>query len=553
MVQLNPTALRYRYGHKSNSAILLLTPYIGGNKTSLMRNLLALMLFVPSLCLAQLPEFVPTDGLMAWYPFNGNADDESGNGNDGDVNGATLTEDEYGNSNSAYYFDGNDRIDIPHQNDFDWSAMTFVIVYKDYDNPNAVPNGNSTLVSKQPSSGWGSGWGFSTGDANTEFGRCMTTTAGNECLGWGENEWGDWNMVAYTHSIDSVKVYFNGSLISEEVALGGFISNSLPITIGMRGNGWVQFIGSISLIGIWNHVLTETEISALHNAELPVLGCTDSSACNFNSEANSDDGTCDYGCLYCGEGTVWDPVNEECIVANPTDTDLDGCTGVGDVLEVLSTFGQCYTTWTCGDPMNYHSYDYETVLIGDQCWFAENLRTTVYANGDLIPAGLTGEEWNSTTAGATAFYANNASSLEDFGRLYNWYAVNDMRGLCPSDWHVPSDEEFMTLEMELGMSETDANSIGWFRGTDEGAQLKASASDSPSWNGTNTSGFHGLSGGQRFGGGNFGDDPFCLWWSGTDSSGSAWSRILSSTYLTVKRDLVPSNHGLSVRCLKDAE
>ncbi len=257
--------------------------------------------------------------------------------------------------------------------------------------------------------------------------------------------------------------------------------------------------------------------------------------------------------LYCGEGTVWDPVNEECIVANPTDTDLDGCTGVGDVLEVLSTFGQCYTTWTCGDPMNYHSYDYETVLIGDQCWFAENLRTTVYANGDLIPAGLTGGEWNSTTAGATAFYANNASSLEDFGRLYNWYAVNDMRGLCPSDWHVPSDEEFMTLEMELGMSETDANSIGWFRGTDEGAQLKASASDSPSWNGTNTSGFHGLSGGQRFGGGSFGDDPFCLWWSGTDSSGSAWSRILSSTYLTVKRDLVPSNHGLSVRCLKDAE
>ncbi len=266
----------------------------------------------------------------------------------------------------------------------------------------------------------------------------------------------------------------------------------------------------------------------------------------------------------CGEGTVWDPVNEECIIAIPADLNYDGCVTVNDLLVLLAVHGTCPpypewpdepndTTWTCGDSLTYWDYDYATVLIGDQCWFAENLRTTVYVNGDLIPAGLTGGEWNSTTGGATAFYANDASSLEDFGRLYNWYAVNDMRGLCPSDWHVPSDEEFMTLEMELGMSETDANSIGWYRGTDEGAQLKASASDSPSWNGTNTSGFHGLSGGQRFGGGNFGDDPFCLWWSGTDSSGSAWSRILSSTYLTVKRDLVPSNHGLSVRCLKDAE
>ena len=68
------------------------------------------------------------------------------------------------------------------------------------------------------------------------------------------------------------------------------------------------------------------------------------------------------------------------------------------------------------------------------------------------------------------------------------------RGLCPSVWHVPTDGEFMTLEMELGMSESEANGTGW-RGTDQGTQMKSSPEDSPSWNGTNTSGFSGLAGG----------------------------------------------------------
>ena len=80
--------------------------------------------------------------------------------------------------------------------------------------------------------------------------------------------------------------------------------------------------------------------------------------------------------------------------------------------------------------------------------------------------------------------------------------VDDARGLCPSGWHVPTDGEFMTLEMELGMSESEANGTGW-RGTDQGTQMKSSASDSPAWNGTNTSGFSGLAGGYRSYSGDF--------------------------------------------------
>ncbi|MDA9863631.1 fibrobacter succinogenes major paralogous domain-containing protein [Flavobacteriales bacterium] len=238
------------------------------------------------------------------------------------------------------------------------------------------------------------------------------------------------------------------------------------------------------------------------------------------------------------------------------DLDGDGCVGATDILIILGQYGECQDptiAFVCGDSILFDNYWYETALIGNQCWFAENLRNEIYANGDSIPYVTDNVIWPSLSSGARCDFGNNATNASTYGRLYNWYAVNDMRGLCPSNWHVPTDEEFMTLEIALGMSETDANSVGWSRGTDEGAQLKASASDSPSWNGTNTSDFHGLSGGQRFGGGSFGDNQFGLWWSATDNSGTASSRILSSIYLTVKRDVVPSNHGLSVRCLKDPE
>ena len=307
------------------------------------------------------------------------------------------------------------------------------------------------------------------------------------------------------------------------------------------------------------------------DGNLPATGYDCNGDCLSDENGN---GICDYieleaiqadleNGIYCGEGTVWDVEFGECIAYNPCPKDLDGdgLIGVEDLLQLLNAFGtDCPdpnepepAEWTCGDAVNYYGYEYATVQIGEQCWFAENLKTEHYANGDAIQANLTDSEWQSTTSGSQAIYANSTGNLNQYGRLYNWPAVHDERQLCPGGWHVPSDDQFKTLEMYLGMSESDANSTGWDRGTDEGAQLKASASNLPSWNGSNTSGFHGLSGGQRFGGGSFGDDQYGLWWSSTDSSGNAWSRLLSSDLQTVKRDVIPPNHGLSVRCVKDAE
>ena len=113
--------------------------------------------------------------------------------------------------------------------------------------------------------------------------------------------------------------------------------------------------------------------------------------------------------------------------------------------------------------MNYHGYDYATVQIGEQCWFAENLRGESYSDGEAIPTDLSDSEWAGTAEGAVSVYDGDMANLSAYGRLYNWYAVEDSRGLCPSGWHIPSDGEFIMLELELGMSEDETQWVGLAR------------------------------------------------------------------------------------------
>ena len=195
----------------------------------------------------------------------------------------------------------------------------------------------------------------------------------------------------------------------------------------------------------------------------------------------------------------------------PGDLNNDSIVGTQDLLELLPLFGVDYSDiigqFPCGgmSEIAYDGYNYDLVVIGNQCWFAENLRTEHYANGDAISSNLPDSQWDSWAGGAQAVYGEGSSNcfgsacdevenLLTYGRLYNWYAVNDSRGLCPDGWHIPTDAEWITLEIELGMSSSEANTTG-FRGTDQGAQLMSSPLDSPSANGTNTSGFSALPGG----------------------------------------------------------
>ena len=240
---------------------------------------------------------------------------------------------------------------------------------------------------------------------------------------------------------------------------------------------------------------------------------------------------------------------------NP-DSDGDSQIGVPDLLTLLSLFGESFQSvesavWTCGDVINYHEYSYETVLIGGQCWFAENLQAEFYSNGDSIPNGQNLEFWSTTNSGAQAIFNGDSSLLPTYGRLYNWYASVDVRGLCPSGWHVPSDIDWFILEMELGMTAIEAYSDQW-RGSNEGTVLKSATMDTPPWNGINQYGFSGLPGGLMDHTGyayNFGSSGY--FWSSTYLGNDYQYRALTSNLPGVARFGGSPRLGLSVRCVKE--
>jgi uncharacterized protein (TIGR02145 family) len=195
--------------------------------------------------------------------------------------------------------------------------------------------------------------------------------------------------------------------------------------------------------------------------------------------------------------------------------------------------------------LSYNGHTYNLVEIGSQCWFAENLRTKNYRNGSSIPYVTGSSQWNADRTGAYTQYDNDPSREALFGLLYNWYAVENASGLCPTGWKVPTDQDFCTLEAFLGMS--DPCLVDGWRGTNQGAQLK----DNVNWNGSNTSGFSGLGAGNRNPPGSFGNlNSNGYFWSSTSDGVEAWYRTLGGNRNTVQRIKFAKEAGFSVRCVK---
>ena len=554
-------------------------------------NRLFLLLFgaVSLVVHAQVPDYVPTEGLVAWYPFNGNANDESGNGNDGEVAGASIAGDHHGGQ-SAFYFNGDgDQISIPYSASLAPTEQISVSVWcnpETLEGKNLVSNGTHVNYFQRSYYMFGP----------NESGQCRfrINAGGVEDNVYSSGSFGtsEWIHVIGTYDGTHMKLYVNGQLEGTLAKSGPINQHGYGTTVG--GNifyAWSDywFQGSIDDIGIWNRALTEDEILALYNAEPPVPGCTDSTACNFDAEATSDDGSCipsgcmepeacnynalaecegeacDYTCCpgpgCCSAGMYWDYDLEQCLNYETCQEDLDGdgVIGINDLMELLSSFGtMCEepetVEFTCGDPMNYHGYDYATVQIGEQCWFAENLRGESYSDGEAIPTDLSDSEWAGTAEGAVSVYDGDMANLSAYGRLYNWYAVEDSRGLCPSGWHIPSDGEFIMLELELGMSEDETNGLGW-RGTNQGIQLKSNFGWWAGGNGDDSIGFTALPGGNRLPSGGYNAAlTDGNWWTSSSSEsqdGQRMERNLDYNRDNIARGNQPSNFGFSVRCIKD--
>jgi uncharacterized protein (TIGR02145 family) len=220
---------------------------------------------------------------------------------------------------------------------------------------------------------------------------------------------------------------------------------------------------------------------------------------------------------------------------------------------------------------------YETIQIGDQLWMAENLAVTRYNNGAEISTGHTNEEWTQLATGAYAANDLDPDNADIYGYLYNWYAVDDDRGICPEGWHVGTDDEYKQLEMYLGMSESEADADYWDRGTNEGSKLAGNADLWSGWaqelttieynSEFATSGFSALPGGVRSYYNGYSHDSgwyaysrAYIWTSsiydgeltdGNPADEKSWRRTLQYSATTVSRKGEPWGNGYSVRCIGD--
>jgi uncharacterized protein (TIGR02145 family) len=194
---------------------------------------------------------------------------------------------------------------------------------------------------------------------------------------------------------------------------------------------------------------------------------------------------------------------------------------------------------------------YKTVIIGNQHWMAENLKTSKFSDGTPISGSVIsdGGAWNSLTTPAWCYYENDASYGEVFGKLYNGFAVspksNGGKNLCPTGWHVSTDAEWLTLVEYLGGNEVAADKL---------KEVGNSHWNVTNSTATNSSLFTALPGGYRQGQewGNFGGAlGRSIWFTSTElTSSTLWYRQLF-TNTAVERSTMLKSWGLSIRCVKD--
>ena len=239
------------------------------------------------------------------------------------------------------------------------------------------------------------------------------------------------------------------------------------------------------------------------------------------------------------------------MVYNTDSSDFYGYNG-SEWVSLWNT-GDTINPFVCGNPIvdTRDGKSYTTVQIGTQCWMAENLNIGTRIDGIN----------NQTDNGTIEKYCwnDNANNCNIYGGLYQWnemmqyITTEGTQGICPSGWHLPTDDEWKTMEMSLGMSQSQADTVG-LRGTTQGFNMKSTYDWADGGNGDNSSGFNGLPGSRRLSSGAFGYDSNRegYWWSSSESSSTkAWCRDLNYGSDQVSRRDFDKTYGYSVRCIRD--
>lgn len=204
---------------------------------------------------------------------------------------------------------------------------------------------------------------------------------------------------------------------------------------------------------------------------------------------------------------------------------------------------------------------YHTVTIGNQVWMVENLKVTHFADSTAINHVLH-EDWDGYPFDAYCNYLDNPVWSDSLGRLYNWAAVMDPKGLAPEGWRIPNDNDWKVLEMYAGMLSDEADIMNDWRGSDEGGKLKQAGVDNwgiPNTGATDEFGFGALPGGYREWDGFEGSVGVRgFYWTSSIYYGQvfefdAYFRCFSNNRTDILRGHLPKTYGMSVRCIKESK
>ena len=611
---------------------------------------LALLLCLGTFASAQIPSYVPTNGLVGWWPFNGNANDESGNGNHGTVNGATLAADRFGNAGKAYSFDGNSNVSVQNSNSLQvGNALTYSVWFKQSTMGYVI-----NFILQKGTGGGCSTTGYYMG-IDYGFG---TVPNGVKCLNYGINSSScgaigsdtlinptTWHSMIIVYSPPSEnKIYIDGKLTNPNWSgcnTCTIVNSNNPLLIGAGTNsgppsGDHNWNGLLDDIAIYNRALSAAEVQQLYlgNSSItpaastvpgkihyqglavgangkPIkngtvglrLSVLDSLPNGSNLYTETQSASTDAAGIfstYLGGGTAtagtftnipWANGNNKFL---KVEMDAQGGTNYQNMgstqlvsvpyalhagsaqraTELMDSAGNAYQikivngqptlvsapgnvsspgTFACGQAVTYAGESYPTVQIGTQCWFAKNLNVGIMING-------TSNQTNNSTKEKYC-YNNDTANCATYGGLYQWAEAvqyqngasnttspspafsGNVKGICPTGWHVPSDGEWSSLETILG-----GVSVA-------GGALKSTSGlwTSPNTGATNSSRFSALPGGFLSTNGTFssqGVDTY-FWSSSENPSTNAIYRILVYGNPGIGRGSGAKRFGFSIRCLKD--